>query len=350
MQMPLDDLDMVLSRTANFWSDFGGARLFVTGGTGFVGSWLLQAVQHANDQLNCRIELVVLTRDADRARAQASRTFDRADTRLLTGDVTRFSAPVGAFDMCIHAATDVGNPSKLGDPLTVFDSVLQGTRRMLDLSQAAGARRFLQLSSGAVYGVQPVAMQRMAETYGGAPDPLQPVAVYGNAKRAAEALACAYVTGEGSSALQVSIARIFALLGPGLPLNGPFAAGNFVRDAIAGQAIHVAGDGRPVRSYLYIADLCVWLLRIAASGGAGQAYNVGSEHEVSIAELAQQLAAAAGTTVAAKIETQTYSDTLPPRYVPDTSKARQELELAQYTPFGAALAKTLQWARTTRQA
>jgi dTDP-glucose 4,6-dehydratase len=242
----------------------------------------------------------------------------------------------------------VGNPSKIGSPLAVFDSVLQGTRRMLDLSEASGAGRFLQLSSGAVYGTQPVAMHRLAETYAGGPDPLQPNAAYGNAKRAAEALVCAYA--EQSAALQVSIARIFALLGPGLPLNGPYAAGNFVRDAIAGNPIRMASDGRPVRSYLYTADLCVWLLRMAVMGGSGQAYNVGSEHDVSIAELAQQLAAQAGTTVAASTDVVVCGDKLlPPRYVPDTNKARRELGLAQYTPLDAALDKTLRWARTTRQ-
>ena len=349
MQLPIVDLDMVLSQTADFWSEFGGARMFVTGGTGFIGSWLLQVVQHANERLNSRIELLVLTRDAERARAQAPRVFNRTDTLLLTGDVTRFSTSVGAFDLCIHAATDVGNPAKAGSPLALFDSVLQGTRHMLDLSQAAGARRFLQLSSGAVYGVQPVALQRIPETYNGAPDPLQPTAAYGNAKRAAEALVCAYGAAEPASALRVSIARIFALIGPGLPLDGPFAAGNFVRDAIAGHAIRVAGDGRPVRSYLYIADLCIWLLRIAAAGSSGQSYNVGSEHEVSIADLARQLAAAAGTTVAVQNEAPLDSDTLPPRYVPDTSKARQQLGLAEYTPWSTALEKTMQWAHTTRQ-
>jgi nucleoside-diphosphate-sugar epimerase len=306
-------------------------------------------VQHANDQLNSRIELVVRTRDADGARAQAPCTFNRTDTMLVTGDVTRFSASVGAFDLCIHAATDVGNPSMLGSPLAIFDSVLQGTRRMLDLSHASGARRFLQLSSGAVYGAQPVAMPRIAETYVGAPDPLQPAAAYGNAKRAAEALVRAYVAGASACDLQVSIARIFALLGPGLPLNGPFAAGNFVRDAIAGQDICVAGDGRPVRSYLYTADLCIWLLRMTAAGGTGQAYNVGSEQEVSIAELAQRLASVAGTNVTVRTSAPICGDTLPPRYVPDTGKARHAFGLAQYTPLGVALEKTLQWVRATRQ-
>jgi dTDP-glucose 4,6-dehydratase len=148
----------------------------------------------------------------------------------------------------------------------------------------------------------------------------------------------------------VGIARIFALLGPGMPLNGPFAAGNFIRDTLAAQAIHIQGDGRPLRSYLYMADLVVWLLRILESGASGQAYNVGSEQAVSIRELAQTIAQAAQ--IEPRLETGPTSNTqtLPPRYVPDTRKARHDLQLTQSTPLQAALTKTIQWNRTAMTA
>lgn len=336
---------MVLSLTPEFWSRFGGARLFMTGGTGFIGTWLLQALQRANDRLGSRIELVVLTRDPERARQQAPHVFGRSDTTLLAGDVSSFAGPVGKLDLCIHAATDVGNPLKAGDGLKVFDSIVLGTRRVLDLADANGVSRFLLTSSGAVYGPQPVSLERVTETYGGAPDPMQPSAGYGNCKRAAEWLTCAQAAHASQAGIETCIARIFALIGPGLPLNGPFAAGNFVRDALAGQAIRVQGDGRPLRSYLYMADLCVWLLRILGSGVAGQAYNVGSENAVSIATLARQIAEAAGTNTPVEVQTSVEADAPVPRYVPDTRKARQGLGLAEYTPLKAALLKTIQWNR-----
>ena len=344
--LPQDDLDLVLSLTPEFWSRFSGARLFMTGGTGFIGTWLLQSLQCANDRLGSRIELVVLTRDPARARQQAPHVFNRPDTTVVAGDVSHFASPVGKLDLCLHAATDVGDPLKAGDPLRVFDSIVLGTRRMLDLADANGASRFLLTSSGAVYGPQPVDLERMAETYGGAPDPLQPSAAYGNGKRAAEWLACAYAAQASQAGFESCIARIFALIGPGLPLNGPFAAGNFVRDALAGQTISVQSDGRPLRSYLYMADLCVWLLRILGTGAAGQAYNVGSENAVSIAALAQQVVDAAGVDMPIHLQRPATSDAFPPRYVPDTRKARQKLGLAEYTPLNTALLKTIQWSRS----
>lgn len=344
--LPKDDLDLVLSLTPEFWSRFGGARLFMTGGTGFIGTWLLQALQRANDRLDSRMELVVLTRDPERALQQTPHIFGRPDTTLLAGDVSTFTGSVGTLDLCIHAATDVQLALKAGDPLRLFDTMVLGTRRMLDLADANGASRFLLTSSGAVYGPQPVDLERMAETYGGAPDPLQPSDAYGNSKRAAEWLACAHVTQASQAGFETCIARIFALIGPGLPLNGTFAAGNFVRDALAGQDIRVQGDGRPLRSYLYMTDLCVWLLRILGSGAVGQAYNVGSEIPVSIAALARQCIDAAGTDAAILVQKPSASAALALRYVPDTRKARQELGLAEYTPLNTALLKTIQWNRS----
>lgn len=114
----------------------------MTGGTGFIGTWLLQVLQRANDRLGSRMELVVLTRDPERARQQAPHVFNRPDTTLVAGDVSHFAARVGKLDLCLHAATDVGDPHKVGDPLKVFDSIVQGTRRVLDLAHANGASRF----------------------------------------------------------------------------------------------------------------------------------------------------------------------------------------------------------------
>lgn len=340
--LPPADLDLVLSLTPGFWSRFRGTRLFITGGTGFIGNWLIQTVQRANDTLGSGIEILALSRDPERARRANAQVYGRADIGLLGGDVTSFAPPAGPLDLCIHAATDVADPGKSGDALRTYDAIVAGTRRVLDVARTQGVSRFLLTSSGAVYGPQPPELTHVPETYPGAPDPLQLAAAYGNGKRAAEWLSCAYAT----QGFEVTIARIFALIGPGLPLDGPFAAGNFIRDAVANTPIVVQGDGRPVRSYLYMADLCVWLLRILESGQSGQAYNVGSEHPVSIRELAGQVVLAAGTQTPIDIKASASSTALPPRYVPDTRKARQSLDLRELTPLPLALQKTLQWNRS----
>lgn len=345
--LPLDDLDLAIALTPHFWKRFDGSRLLITGGTGFIGSWLLQSIQRANDRGLCRIGLVVLTRDAHRARAHAPHMLARTDTQLVTGDVMDFAVPPGSLDGCIHAATDVGDPKAALDPRALFDTIVLGTRHVLETAQAHGASRVLVASSGAVYGTQPPDMERIAENYGGAPDPLLNSAAYGNGKRAAESLACAMAAQSG---LHVSMARIFALIGPGMPMNGPFAAGNFVRDVLAGIAPRLQGDGRPVRSYLYMADLVVWLLRMLESGESGQAYNVGSEQAISIRDLARDIAQAAGIGAVPDETEPGLPQAPPPRYVPDTHKARHTLQLAQYTALPDALTKTIQWSRSAMTA
>ena len=139
------------------------------------------------------------------------------------------------------------------------------------------------------------------------------------------------------------IARIFALIGPGMPLDGSFAAGNFVRDALHGQTITINGDGRPVRSFLYMADLCVWLLRILHLGECGHAYNVGSESSISIIDFAKKIASVSGLKSDIVINKPADFSAVPSRYVPDTNRARRELNLSEYTEMDLALIKTIQW-------
>jgi dTDP-glucose 4,6-dehydratase len=196
------------------------------------------------------------------------------------------------------------------------------------------------VSSGAVYGRQPANVSHVHEDYSGAPDPLAPDSAYGEGKRVAEML-CAMA--QGRIGLEVSIARCFAFVGPHLPLDRHFAIGNFLRNALDGQSISISGDGRPYRSYMYAADLAVWLWTILVRGASGRAYNVGSEHVISIRELALKVAASTGVSVNLP-ETRGHEATNPPnRYVPSTRRATFELGLTTETNLEAAIARTLAW-------
>src|SRR3990172_7462635 len=260
--LPREDIDLVLSLTAEFWSRFRGARLFVTGGTGFIGGWLLEVVLHANEVLGSGIEIVALTRDPGRATAPSPHAFGAPAVKLIAGDGPSFDMNLGDIDLYIHAATDAADSAGTANELRVFDVAVTGTRRVLDLAAASGVSRVLVISSGAVYGKQPSSLTRIPEEFPGAPGTLDANTAYAQGKRAAEWLGCAHARMSG---IAVTIARIFALVGANLPLDGPFAVGNFIRDALGGEAIEIRGDGRAIRSYLYAADACVWLLHILMS-------------------------------------------------------------------------------------
>lgn len=330
--VPPADLAHVLAHTRDHWSALRGARLFITGGTGFFGMWLLETFAHANTTLALGAEAVVLTRDPAAFARRAPHLAARADLHFHPGDVRDFAFPSGVFTHVIHAATTSGAPVP---PEEMTATILEGTRRVLAFAHQAGARRLLYVSSGAVYGPQPPDLTHIPEDYTGTP-----ADAYGRGKLAAESL-CLDAWRDGGA--EPSIARCFAFVGPLLPLDAHFAAGNFLRDALAGGPIRVGGDGTPLRSYLYAADLAIWLWTLLFAGPAGRAYNVGSPEALSIADLAR--AAATLRHPALPVEIARHPEPSRPvaRYVPTTTRATAELGLLPRIHLAEALPRTYRW-------
>jgi dTDP-glucose 4,6-dehydratase len=331
------DLDHILSHTAGLWGALRGARLFITGGTGFFGCWLLESFAWANDRLELGAKAVVLSRDAAAFRQKAPHLAGHPDIQFHPGDVRTFDFLPGRFSHVIHAATDSSTGLNERDPLGMFDSIVTGTRHVLDFAVIAGARRFLLTSSGAVYGKQPPEMTHVPETYMGAPDTMDPRSAYAEGKRAAELLCAVYGQRYG---LETTIARGFAFVGPYLPLDVHFAIGNFIRDAMEERTITVKGDGTPRRSYLYGADLAIWLWTILVRGESCRPYNVGSEQDLSIAELAA--ACADGQSV--RVLGAARPGQPGPSYVPSTARIRNELGLQHHVGLPDSIRRTRDFA------
>jgi nucleoside-diphosphate-sugar epimerase len=316
------DIAHILEHTQELWRDLRGASLFVTGGTGFFGRWMIESFDAANRQFQLGARMAVLSRNPQQPRDGI--TFS-------TGDVRTFAFPNSDFSHLIHLATPSSGATS---PLEIKEICVNGTRRVLELAKLRGVKKFLLASSGAVYGSQPRDLEKTPEDFLGGSDLLDPRSAYAEGKRIAESMCCA-------SKFDVTIARGFAFLGPYLPLDAHFAAGNFIGDALAGRPIVVQGDGTAVRSYLYAADLAIWLWTILLRGESGRAYNVGSEHAISIADLARLVAGqlpveVRGTPVAGE---------KPERYVPSTARARTELHLAEHIDLSEAIRRTIAWHR-----
>lgn len=331
--LPKEDLEHVIAHTRPLWEQLRGGRVFVTGATGFFGIWLLETFAYANQELGLGAKLVGLSRNPEAFYEKVPHLASESSITLHRGDVRHFDFPEGAFTHVIHAGTTSSAPVP---PAEMIETIIQGTRRTLDFAVAAGANRFLFVSSGAVYGQQPSEIMHLPESYQGAPDPMDPNSAYGEGKRVGELL-CSIAHQEHG--LDTTIARCFAFVGPHLPLDAHFAIGNFIRDAMRGDPIKVK-DGSPYRSYLYAADLAIWLWTILFRGKACYPYNVGSDQEITIADLAQTVA----STISGSIQSSKPSLTSPAsRYVPSVERAASEMGLRVQIPMRESLLRFVSW-------
>ncbi len=301
--------------------------LLLTGGTGFFGKALLRHWRAAHDSGGWGPQVTVLSRRPEIFLAQHPEFSHLSWLRFHAGDILEpATLPASAgFTHLLHAAAD----STLGPqltPLQRYTQIVDGTRQLLDYAVAQGIARFLLVSSGGVYGPQPPELAQIPECHHAMPDPLQAEHAYSVAKRCAEHLCALYGQQYGTETV---VARCFAFVGRDLPLDAHFAIGNFIRDALTRAQITVSGDGTPVRSYMDQRDLARWLAVLLLQGRAGQAYNVGSDVAISIAELAHRVRdlLAPGKPVHIAMAAAAGVGNLRSRYVPSITKARSELGL-----------------------
>ncbi|MDB4945562.1 MAG: nucleoside-diphosphate-sugar epimerase [Labilithrix sp.] len=330
----------MLDGARDVFRDLRGARVFLTGGTGFYGVWLLASLAEARRELGAEISITLLTRSAERTRARHGALLEATGAELVEGDARTFTMPDGAFSHVVHGATAASAALNEGAPFEMLDVIVAGTQRVVEAATGAGASRFLLTSSGAVYGTQPPELTHVPESFRGGPDPLDVRNAYAEGKRASELVAA---IGAQRAGYELVVARGFAFCGPHLPLDVHFAIGNFLRDGLAGGPVRVLGDGTPYRSYLYGTDLAVWLWTMLARGRAGAAYNLGSEDGRPLREIAARVAAATGTTLSVAKEPP--PGVLPARYVPSTERARADLGLEVTVDLDDAIGRTIAFHR-----
>jgi dTDP-glucose 4,6-dehydratase len=334
------DLDHILDHTRELWEELRRRRIFITGGTGFFGCWLLESFAWANDRLGLNASALVLTRNLAAFQKKVPHLAVHPDIHFHPGDIRSFEFPTGSFSHIIHAATESSAKLNAEERLTIFASIVDGTRRTLEFARQCGAQKFLLTSSGAVYGRQPPDLTHIPEEYLGAPDPTDPLSAYGEGKRAAETLCALYSNQYG---FEAKIARCFAFVGPYLPLDAHFAIGNFIRDGLKGGPIIVKGDGAPYRSYLYSADMAIWLWTILFRGESGRVYNISSENAISITDLAQLVRNIVSPGCEINIAHQRVPGRLAERYVPSTQRARKELDLQEWIGLEDGIKRMVTW-------
>lgn len=331
-------IDAVLPRVE--LKNLAGKRIFITGGTGFFGLWLLSALRALNEQ-NVAVEVCVLSRHPENFLLRHPQFCNQSWLTMVSGNVRDFQFPETTFDLMLHAATETSKKAH-ADPSQLFDDIVYGTRRVLEMAQQRRISRILLVSSGAVYGPQPAEITNLPDDSPLACNTLLPSSAYGEGKRVMELMGAIL---QSQSGIETVTARCFAFSGPGLPLDGHFAIGNFVYDALFNEQIIVQGDGSAIRSYLFGADLAVWLLFLLIKGKAGESYNVGNDEALSILDLANRVSEVLAPQKTVTVLGHTGTEPLTrQRYVPAITRARS-LGCMPWTSLDASLKITADFYR-----
>ena len=305
-------------------------RAVVTGGAGFLGSHLCERY------LDDGYEVVCLDNFATGTPGNVEHLRERGPFRLVKANVTDFVHVGGDVDLVLHFASPASPIDYLNLPIQTLKVGSIGTLHTLGLALEKNARYVLASTSEA-YGDPQVHPQ--PESYWGHVNPVGPRGVYDEAKRFAEAMTMAY---HRYHDVDTGIVRIFNTHGPRMRPDDGRAIPTFIRQALKGEPITVAGDGAQTRSIQYVDDLVEGVVRMASSGHVGPV-NIGTPHEVSMLELAEVIKKLTESSSEIAFVDRPTDD--PSVRRPDTTLARELLGWEPQVPFEEGLGRTIDWFR-----
>ncbi|MET8160266.1 UDP-glucuronic acid decarboxylase family protein [Sphaerisporangium sp. NPDC005289] len=303
-------------------------RTVVTGGAGFLGSYLCERLLERGDAVVCMDNFLTGSPE------NVAHLLERPAFRLVECDLTGFVHVSGQVDQVLHFASAASPIDYLRHPIETLKVGSLGTLHALGLAREKGAR-FVLASTSEVYGDPLEHPQR--ETYWGNVNPVGPRSVYDEAKRFSESLTTAYRNSYGTD---TAIVRIFNTYGPRMRPHDGRAIPTFIRQALHGEPITVAGDGRQTRSVCYVDDTVEGILTLADSDFAGPV-NIGNPTEMSVLELARTIRDLAGSSSPIDFVDRPVDD--PGVRRPDTSLAAERLGWRPEVEVTTGLRRTIDW-------
>jgi len=306
---------------------------------------MLRTAKIAQENSATKIEIVVPTRRLAADHVQAAIAIDCLNVSWVEGDFLNDHLNLGQIDMIIHAATPASAQLNTENPAKMLRINVEAMESVL--RYASDNKPLLFTSSGAVYGTQPQSVSHIAEGEFEPKPPENQLNAYAQGKQIAEQLCRAAGSSGQCSPI---IARLFAFGGEYLPRDTHFAIGNFIQNALDRQPIGIQGDGRARRSYLYGADMATWLWSALAHGKTEIPFHIGSEHSVSILELAQTVARVSGEVLdyVPEITVAKVIDPSEPihQYVPANLQTRKTLQVSEWASLEDIIKRTLLHATT----
>jgi len=318
----------------------GLTRIAVTGGTGFLGTWIAELIAALNDKYDLKIILDLYARNTHEWANKYPHLSARDDIRLYSQDVRSSFQFQSTTNYVIHAAGVPNNRVHASDPLRVIQTTVEGITNALDAaSQLDNLTRFINVSSGLVSGTPNRSGSLSEEDYFPIPSG-QLHLVYVEAKRTAESIAAVY---RSQFRMPISTIRPFTFVGPYQVLDRPWAINSFLGDAVMGRDIRIHGDGSARRSYLYGSDAAWWTLASLVNGTDGAVYNVGSPEAVSHLELAELICQSITPRPGIALNTALPKQGRPDELYPNLLHTQSNLGVMQTCTLEQAIDKTWRW-------
>ena len=351
-----EDLAEICRNVEPEWPSLAGGRLLITGGAGFLGYYLVQAIVFRNrlSAPDDRIDPTVWDHFGRGRPGWIDELERQGQMRLASYDVTTpLPDPMPDFTHVVHAASIASPIYYRQHPVETMDANVTGLRQLLDWARRRADEGhplagMLFFSTSEIYGDPDPANIPTPETYRGFVSCTGPRACYDESKRYGETLCVNFAAQYG---VPVAIARPFNNYGPGLKLEDRRVIPDFARDVFAGRDIEMLSPGTPTRTFCYITDAISGYYKILARGRPGEPYNIGVEApEISMLELAERIAATArelfgyeGSVIRAVSSDPEYLTDNPNRRCPVIAKAREELGYVPVIGIDDGLRRTLTW-------
>ncbi|MHA8083442.1 NAD-dependent epimerase/dehydratase family protein [Aquirufa sp. A-Brett2-15D] len=322
------------------FSVLNNQSILITGGTGFVGKWIVEMVSYINSSSNLNIKLYLLGRDIAKFKEEVPHLAQKTFINFIEQDVRYLHDLPVDINYIIHAAGSPDNREHVSEPLRTIETYYKGTQSLLDsASRIPDLKKIVHLSSHQVYGNNGTG-QPINENSFGSIEALNIANCYAESKRIAETI-CSYY--KNNLRLPIIILRPFAFIGPYQDLEKPWAINGFIRDAILGGPIRILGNGLTERSYLYASDMAYCILKSLVDGKIGEVYNLGSNSPISLNDLAIKIQNHISSDIEIVFRSSKENYLSVSKLVPNTDKINNEIHFKEIFTLDEAISRTILW-------
>jgi len=337
-----DDCKRVYSGISEKLEDLSGETLLITGGSGFMGSWLCEMVYYLNEIHKMDIRLFIMARDRERFEYNLPHIENSKNVKFIRSDIRSMTEIPREVNYIIHAAANPDNRFHSSRPFETMSTVAEGTGEILRAaSRLSNLRKIINVSSSTVYSQNLNNREKFLEDSPGLSLNSKLSNSFSEANRYSEALCSA---ARNELRLPISTIRPFTFCGAYQGIDSPWALNNFINDAIHKRPIRIHGDGETIRSYMYGADLAIWTLIIMLHTKSGQIYNIGNSDGISLREIAEKVASYFQPMPSVLLNTSlTTTDINRSILLPDVTKAEKDFGFKQFTDINTAIQRSVQW-------